>query len=468
MKKIITLLILALNLPMSAQCWVKISAGSGHTAGIKADGTLWVWGINTFGQLGDGTLVKKNTPKQVGTASNWLEVTAGYDQTFAIKTDGTLWAWGQNEYWQLGDGTTTNRLVPTQIGTDTDWVKVAVGFNHGVAKKSNGTLWAWGANFSGELGDGTFVSRTTPTQIGTDSNWKTIECGQGHTLATKTNGTLWAWGINGQGRLGDGTTTSRNTPVQIGTATNWAFAAGGHYHSIGLKTDGSIWCWGSNSDGQIGVGTPVAHFTVPTQVGANNMWKEIDAGGNHTLAIGVAGDLWAWGDNSASQLTSHLDKNVPTRIGTSQQWEKIAGGGAHTVSITNPIVVENGQWVTLEGVLKTFGGNSGGQLGNGNYTYSPLILTIDCPTSAVVLADEDFESANGLKWYPNPVKDILNMASGSSIGTVAIYNLLGQEIQVKAIGAKEASIDVSDLAAGTYLLKVNSGEQSKTLKVIKQ
>lgn len=456
---------IALTLPASAQCWVKISAGYGHTAGIKTDGTLWVWGNNGDGQLGDGTTVKKNTPKQVGNASNWLEVTAGYNQTFAIKSDGTLWAWGENEYWQLGDGTTTNRLVPTQIGTDTNWVKVAVGFNHGVAKKANGTIWAWGANFSGELGDGTFETRTTPVQIGADSNWNTIECGQGHTLATKTNGTLWAWGINGNGQLGDGTITSRNVPVQIGTGTNWVNAAGGEYHSIGLKADGSIWCWGSNSDGQIGVGTPVAYTATPAQVGTDNMWKEIDAGKNHTLAIGVAGDLWAWGDNSWSQLTSSLDENLPRRVGTSQQWEKIAGGGAHTVSITNPIVVENGEWVTLEGVLKTFGANNSGQLGNGNYTYSPLILTIACPTS--VLGNDDFEATAGLKLYPNPMKDVLTVSSDATISTVTLYNLLGQEVAAQTINANEASLNVSGLSAGTYIVKVMAGHQVKTLKVTK-
>lgn len=465
MNKTITLLAILFCMNLSAQCWEKLSAGNSHTAGIKTDGTLWVWGGNTFGQLGDGTFVRKNTPKQVGAANNWVEVTAGYNQTFAIKSDGTLWGWGDNEFYQLGDGTTTIRNVPTQIGTATNWVKVAVGFNHAIAKKSNGTIWGWGANISGEVGTGSQQPHPTPIQIGTATNWKTIECGQGHTLATKTNGTLWAWGINGYGRLGDGTTTDRETPVQIGTATNWVDAAGGNYHSIGLKSDGSIWCWGYDSTGQIGDGTPSVNRLTPVRVGADNMWNEIAAGASHTLAIGVSGDLWAWGSNSASQLTGALDEYAPYRVGFSQYWKKVAAGAGHTVAITEPIVLENGEWVTQLGVLKVFGGNSSGQLGDGTYTRRDVVTTIACPTS-VVLANEDFESQDAASVYPNPVRDVLNVSSESKINQVTVYDVLGQQVLRQDIGSREAGIDVSGLEAGTYFIRIDATQQ-RTLKIIK-
>lgn len=467
MKRTITLLLVLLSFQLSAQCWEKISAGRIHNAAIKTDGTLWVWGGNTFGQLGDGTTTRRNVPTQVGTDNNWLEVTAAYDQTFAIKTDGTLWAWGQNEYYQLGDGTTENRLVPTQIGTDTNWVKVAVGFEHGIAKKSNGTIWGWGANMSGQVGDGTTTIRPRPVQIGTSNDWKTIECGMYHTLATKNNGTLWAWGANGEGRLGDGTTTSKITPIQIGTDTNWVDAAAGNYHSIALKSNGSIWCWGYNTDGQVGDGSMVEMRLTPTRVGADKIWKEISAGTHHNLAIEVGGELWGWGDNSGNQQTSSFDERSPRRIGTSQYWHKVAGGAAHTIAITNPIVVQNGQWVTQEGVLKTFGSNGSGQLGDGSYAFRSLIITLDCPSSTI-LANNDVEAAATIKAYPNPVRDAINISNDTEIQSLSIYNMLGQQIMTKTINAKEDRIDVSNLVSGTYFVKVMAGNAIKSFKIVKE
>src|SRR3989338_2030534 len=146
--------------------WSSVSAGEHHTAAIKTDGTLWAWGYNASGRLGDGTTTTNRTaPTQIGTATTWSSVSAGYYHTTAIKTDGTLWAWGYNElYGQLGDGTTTNRTTPIQIVAETTWSSVSAGYYHTTAIKTDGTLWAWGYNASGRLGDGTTTDKTTPTQ----------------------------------------------------------------------------------------------------------------------------------------------------------------------------------------------------------------------------------------------------------------------------------------------------------------
>jgi alpha-tubulin suppressor-like RCC1 family protein len=128
----------------------------------------------------------------------------------AIKTNGTLWAWGSNSLGQLGDGTTTNKNIPTQIGTATDWKIVAGGLDHSLAIKNNGTLWAWGNNSSGQLGNGSTTRSTIPIQIGTATDWKMIVGGTNFSIALKNNGTLWAWGLNNMGQLGDGTTINKN------------------------------------------------------------------------------------------------------------------------------------------------------------------------------------------------------------------------------------------------------------------
>lgn len=122
----------------------QVSAGYSHTVIVKCDGTLWAWGYNGYGQLGDGTVVSKNSPVQIGTDSDWRIVSAGYSHTVALKEDGSLWAWGRNDHGQLGDGTTVNKSSPLQVGTDSDWKSIASGYFHTVALKDDGSLWAWG------------------------------------------------------------------------------------------------------------------------------------------------------------------------------------------------------------------------------------------------------------------------------------------------------------------------------------
>jgi hypothetical protein len=192
---------------------------------------IYGWGTNANGILGIGDTW---APKQSGTDTNWSKIESGDNYSIAIKNDGTLWAWGNNSYGQLGDGTIIERHSPTQIGTDKNWNQIDCGGSFTVAIKTDGTLWAWGNNNNGQLGDGTNSNRTTPIQIGNDSNWIQISCSYSHTLAIKNDGTLWAWGNNEYGQLGDGTITPRKSPVQIGSGTNWSKVACGFEHTIAM------------------------------------------------------------------------------------------------------------------------------------------------------------------------------------------------------------------------------------------
>src|SRR3990172_4666003 len=157
----------------------KIAAGGAHTIALKLDGTLWAWGLNTTGQIGDPipTIIQK-IPMQIGTDANWTTIATGFSHTIALKSDGTLWAWGNNSSGQLGDGTTEDKNRPTQIGTDTNWTTIAAGGSHTIALKSNGTLWAWGLNTTSQIEDPIpTIIQKTPMQIGTDANWTTIATG---------------------------------------------------------------------------------------------------------------------------------------------------------------------------------------------------------------------------------------------------------------------------------------------------
>ena len=195
-----------------------ISAGAFNTVALKNDGTVWAWGLNSSGQLGDGTMEDSSIPVRVRDLTGITAISAGFvSHAVALKSDGTVWAWGSNSYGELGDGTTAGRNIPVQvIGDLTDVMAIAAGDSHTVALKNDGTVWAWGRNNYFQLGDGTDTNRNTPTQvIGLRDDGKAITAGGWHTVALKKDGTVWAWGLNFSGQLGDGTTNDSYTPIQV-------------------------------------------------------------------------------------------------------------------------------------------------------------------------------------------------------------------------------------------------------------
>ena len=289
---------------------VSITSGWYHNLAIAEDGSLWAWGWNFFGQLGNGTRENNLAPARVGTDTNWAFVSAGTNHSAAIRTDGTLWTWGSNFFGQLGDGTTENRHVPTQIGTETDWATVAVGNGHTLAIKRDGTLWSWGLNTSGQLGNGTTGRHNNiPAQAATVNTWALASAGHGRSKAVATDGSLWIWGANWDGWFRENILD----PTRIGTDTNWAETHAGMgilvlqsfvglvpglQHSVATRTDGTIWSTGSNYSGQFGNDT---HSILPawlphTQTGTDTDWASVAVGSEFTAAVKENGSLWIWGN----------------------------------------------------------------------------------------------------------------------------------------------------------------------------
>lgn len=298
--------------------WKIVSCGENFVVAIKTDGTLWTWGDNFFSQLGEGGVLNmSNVPIQVGTDSDWSSVSAGSAHTLALKTNGTLWAWGWNFAGQVGDGTTNDVTVPTQIAIGSTWLSVGAGSYFSQAVRSNGTLWGWGDNSFGQIGDGTFNVPLTPLQVGIDTNWKLVKGGDSYTLAIKTNGTLWSWGANFEGNLGDGTTIDHASPLQVGTDSNWRSISTKFYHVSATKTNGTLWNWGFNGEGQIGDGTTIQKV-IPTQIGTATNWSSTSAGVYHTISIDNDGFIVASGDDQFLQLgnVANADSAIPIIIGS--------------------------------------------------------------------------------------------------------------------------------------------------------
>ena len=257
--------------------WSNVACGAFHTAAIKTDGTLWTWGNNGDAQLGDNTITSKDSPVQtIAGGSDWSFVSCGNYHTAAIKTDGTLWLWGGNSgSGRLGDDTNEKKSSPVQtIAGGTNWSKVACGAYHNAAIKTDGTLWTWGSNYDGRLGDDTTDNKSSPVQtIVGGTNWSKVASGNNHTAAIKTDGTLWLWGKNNHGQLGDNTRTNRSSPIQtIVGGSNWNFVACGYGHTAAIKTDGTLWMWGVNYVGAIGDNTTVKKSSPVQTIAGGSNW----------------------------------------------------------------------------------------------------------------------------------------------------------------------------------------------------
>ena len=308
--------------------WDKIVVGSFGAASIKADGTLWNWGVNTNGTLGLNNTITRSSPVQVGSDTNWSKIYTNYYSTIATKRDGTLWVWGRNNNGELGLNDRVYRSSPTQLGESTDWYDISKGEFNSIATKIDGTLWAWGKNSNGPLGLNDRVYRSSPTQVGSMTDWNLISMGRFSAIATKTDGTLWGWGRNNGAQLGLNDRTDRSSPVQVGSNTDWSMVNIRQYTTLATKNNGTLWLWGNNNYGQLGLGN-IVNRSSPVQLGTDTNWDNIAVGDDNSMTTKTDGTLWTWGRNQRAQLglNNTINRSSPVQVGTDTNWDKIAVGG---------------------------------------------------------------------------------------------------------------------------------------------
>ncbi len=325
--------------------WISASAGRYHNVGVRANGTLWAWGVNSYGRLGDNTTASKSSPVSVvGGFTDWISASAGREHSLGVRANGTLWAWGNNGTTLpigglLGDNTVISRSSPVSVvGGFTDWISASAGRYHSLGVRANGTLWAWGHNGSGRLGDANTLNRSSPVSVvGGFTDWISAGGGGEFSLGVRANGTLWAWGANSLGRLGDNTTISRSSPVSVvGGFTDWISASAGGYHSIGVRANGTLWAWGFNSSGQLGDNTVISRSSPVSVVGGFTDWISASAGRYHSLGVRANGTLWAWGRNSYGRLGDNttISRSSPVSVvGGFTDWISASAGGNHSIGV---------------------------------------------------------------------------------------------------------------------------------------
>jgi alpha-tubulin suppressor-like RCC1 family protein len=324
--------------------WKQISSGGNHAAAIKTDGTLWLWGLGTCGQLGDNTGISKSSPVQtISAGTNWKQVAAKGAFTVAVKTDGTLWTWGSAAI--SGNNTSINRSSPIQtVSGGTNWKSAEVG-QHVLSIKTDGTLWSWGFGACGALGNSDVTDRSSPIQtVSGGTNWKQVSAGANFSAAIKTDGTLWLWGFGNSGQLGDNTGLSKSSPVQtVSGGTNWKQVSLGTNHAAAIKTDGTLWLWGRPlNGGNLGDNTMTARSSpIQTVTGGTN-WKQVSLGGNGsgTMAIKTDGTLWIWGPGLSLGNNTTINASSPVQtISGGTNWKQASPNDRVSMAIR-----EEGDW----------------------------------------------------------------------------------------------------------------------------
>lgn len=294
-----------------------ISGGALHTLVLKTDGTVWATGRNDEGQLGDRSFTDRLTPVQSFGLTGMTAVEAGSKFSLALKSDQTVWSWGANDKGQLGNGNQNNNNKPVKITTIIGVTALAAGTRHSLALKSDGTVWAWGDNTNGQIGKATFGgTQLTPFQIPNLSGVIAIAAGSDTSFAVKPDGSLYAWGWGGGGMLGDGLNVSYSSPTAITTVTNAKGVAVGGDTSYVLRTDGTVRSFGNNANGELGVGATPSFSSTPMSITTLSNIVAISAGTDHALALDASGIVWAWGAGALGQVGdgAQTSRNVPIKV----------------------------------------------------------------------------------------------------------------------------------------------------------
>jgi len=351
------------------------AASAAHDGRATAAGpSVFAWGDNSAGELGNGTLTGTAAPVAVNGLAGVRAISAAGRHELALRANGTVLAWGDDTFGQLGNGIISSNgdsEVPVAVPGLGTVTAVAVGEEHSLALLSNGTVMAWGDNHEGQLGTGTTKTSAVPQPVPGLSGVTAIAAGSLFSLALLANGTVMAWGDNAGGQLGTGTLRNSTVPVPVKNLTGVTAIAGGFRHSLALLSNGTAMAWGENEEGQLGIGRKASLQPTPAPVAKISGITAIAAGQEHSVALLSDGSVWVWGGNGEFQLARSngfpggiSQSNVPIRVPGLSKAKAIAAGGSFSLAVVGG------------GRVRAWGDNAFGQLGNGGAATGPAQVTV--------------------------------------------------------------------------------------------
>ena len=365
--------------PASAMLVPMVTAGGNHSCALMPDQSVWCWGQNIAGQLGDGSTANSLVPVKVNALAPAINVAAGETHTCAVTTSSQVWCWGSNAYGELGNGTTSQgSSVPVQVQGGILASQVSGGHEFSCAVTLTNTVDCWGDNNYGELGNGALADSSTPVKVKGLANVTQVAAGYYHACARESNGTLWCWGDNGNGELGNNSTTGSDVPVIVGMQNVTQVAAGGSATCAIGNAPGDLWCWGDNLSGEIGDGTTTDRH-IPTQVASlSSGVQQVSMGLDSTCAIAdIPGAVaLCWGSNNNGKLGNGIDQaqnSFPSQVfglqtppagGPPGGPQQVAVGGQHACAVLTSAQV------------RCWGFGFYGQLGTGSGLNRPIPTTV--------------------------------------------------------------------------------------------
>lgn len=514
------------NKILTNNTWIKIFSGANKVYAVSANNELWAWGTNVAGSLGNGKKdgLQVYIPEKITANNEWVNMSFGSSHSLALKADGSLWGWGANKYGELGNSSLGDTVItPSRIDNSTDWASIASNTRSNFALKKNGTLWFWGEKSSWIDTAATIINK--PIQVGIDTDWKSIQMGYWHTLFIKQDSTLWGIGQNAYGELGESNfRVPVKKPTLIDNTNKWLSAAAGSNHTYAIRKDSTLWGWGSNYSRQLGVPSNTVPYSLePVQIpGITKATKIVslrEGGG----VITQDKYLWVFGDapgRKESMVTipaivdsmCHTDESI-------NNWNFNLSYGTFNYKLCNATIYDNGgatsnyskninTTITVyptipdskvharvrdlktqqdKDYLTIYSGNSvnsSGYMGKWSGDLSGLDMTFrstspDGAITVVFISNNDDITGAGFKLtftcesgniseldetklsdassaFPNPVNDILYLAEKTE------FKIMNQTGQVILYG-NDDHVDVSQLELGLYFLMANN----KSMKILK-